>query len=205
MPSDKPIKRRCAALIKGWEAKYGHKVYCTQVAGHGTDHVGEGRCRYHGGCSTGPKKSLKYLETQVAKKYRKQIEIFEKLSEDERWDLESALAVAYICLGRAISERKFYHLVPKLVETIGRTIERLRHWKYGEKITIEIKAMKEVVEVVVLAFNDSNQYDDPEKRREIFASHIQEAITNFEGNPKSGNNGKNRNDGDNDRMIWRLE
>lgn len=27
--------------------------YCNAKAGSGTDHLGEGRCRYHGGCSTG--------------------------------------------------------------------------------------------------------------------------------------------------------
>lgn len=28
---------------------------CCMTAGQGTDHVGYGRCKYHGGCSTGPK------------------------------------------------------------------------------------------------------------------------------------------------------
>lgn len=28
--------------------------YCGNKAGQGTDHVGEGRCKYHGGASTGP-------------------------------------------------------------------------------------------------------------------------------------------------------
>lgn len=28
---------------------------CRQTAGHGTDHVGTGRCKFHGGASTGPK------------------------------------------------------------------------------------------------------------------------------------------------------
>lgn len=28
---------------------------CKLVAGYGTDHLGTGRCKWHGGCSTGPK------------------------------------------------------------------------------------------------------------------------------------------------------
>ena len=37
----------CGASSKG--------KFCRNPAGSGTDHVGHGRCKWHGGCSTGPK------------------------------------------------------------------------------------------------------------------------------------------------------
>lgn len=39
--------------------------YCEQRAGHGTDHVGEGRCKYHGGCSTGAPKGNQNAQTHA--------------------------------------------------------------------------------------------------------------------------------------------
>lgn len=38
----------CGAKVRGKNS------VCRQVAGMGTDHTGQGRCKYHGGCSTGP-------------------------------------------------------------------------------------------------------------------------------------------------------
>ncbi len=39
---------------------------CQQVAGWGTDHVGEGKCKLHGGKSTGPKDKTKLKENKNA-------------------------------------------------------------------------------------------------------------------------------------------
>jgi len=36
-----------------------HEGVCKRPAGWGTDHLGEGRCRLHAGCSTGPKNTDK--------------------------------------------------------------------------------------------------------------------------------------------------
>jgi len=47
--------------------------YCTRPAGWGTPHPGTGRCKLHGGCSTGPKSGeLRYSDvvpTQVLQRY----------------------------------------------------------------------------------------------------------------------------------------
>lgn len=48
-------------------------TYCKQPAGSGTDHPGEGRCKFHGGCSTGPKKAQfaasEFLNQSILKKF----------------------------------------------------------------------------------------------------------------------------------------
>ena len=45
-------KRPCGAHTKHNHDKNGGR--CQMPAGFGTDHVGEGRCKYHGGCNTPP-------------------------------------------------------------------------------------------------------------------------------------------------------
>jgi hypothetical protein len=42
-------KKTCGAVTKGSGAK------CKLPAGHGTPHLGSGRCKFHGGLSSGPK------------------------------------------------------------------------------------------------------------------------------------------------------
>lgn len=46
------IAKKYPGLLCG--AKKGDHL-CTLAAGHGTNHLGYGRCKFHGGCSTGPR------------------------------------------------------------------------------------------------------------------------------------------------------
>lgn len=55
--------------------------YCALVAGYGTDHKGEGKCKYHGGCAGAPKGN------QNAKKhgiYSQRSNYYEDLSAEEQ-------------------------------------------------------------------------------------------------------------------------
>lgn len=52
MGKQKKPHNKCGAKTR---ASGGHP--CGLPAGWGTDHPGEGRCKFHGGCSTGPKKA----------------------------------------------------------------------------------------------------------------------------------------------------
>lgn len=47
MPTEEPQDDKCGANVKNGTG------YCANPAGFKTDHVGEGRCYLHGGCSTG--------------------------------------------------------------------------------------------------------------------------------------------------------
>lgn len=49
MSNEEPVEGRCNATARDGG-------YCALVAGHGTDHVGEGRCKFHGGASSGAPK-----------------------------------------------------------------------------------------------------------------------------------------------------
>lgn len=73
MPSEKPQEGKCGALITKWEKKYGKKMYCTRPAGMGTTHKGTGKCKFHGGSSTGPH-GLKRAQKTILQLYKKEIE-----------------------------------------------------------------------------------------------------------------------------------
>ena len=58
--NDKADEKNFIHILKGQPvlacgAKKNNGKYCTSYAGRGTDHMGSGRCKNHGGSSTGPK------------------------------------------------------------------------------------------------------------------------------------------------------
>lgn len=56
--------------------------YCANVAGQGTDHLGEGKCKYHGGCSTGaPKGNQNAVKHGL---YAKRSNYYENLPAEEK-------------------------------------------------------------------------------------------------------------------------
>ena len=70
---------------------------CQLPAGFGTDHVGEGRCKFHGGCNTGPKDNTGNKNARKHGAYetiiRDQLddeeeEIFDEVSSDKNLDEE---------------------------------------------------------------------------------------------------------------------
>lgn len=60
---------------------------CKQKAGWGTNHVGEGRCKLHGGKSTGPKDKKKLKENKNAEKHG----LFSKYLPAETMDLVNSI------------------------------------------------------------------------------------------------------------------
>lgn len=86
MPKDeepKTEKSKCGAKAKS------SKGSCSLPAGWGTDHAGKGRCKYHGGCSTGPRDPAKMRGNKNALKTGERESIFlSTLDEEERQDYE---------------------------------------------------------------------------------------------------------------------
>ena len=70
---------------------------CRKPAGWGTDHPGEGRCKFHGGCNTGPKDNSGNKNAQKHGAYSKvirdnlddeELEIYDKVDSDKGLDKE---------------------------------------------------------------------------------------------------------------------
>lgn len=70
---------------------------CQLPAGFGTDHVGEGRCKFHGGCNTGPKDATGNKNARKHGAYEKvirnnlsdeELEIYDKVDSEKSLDKE---------------------------------------------------------------------------------------------------------------------
>ena len=140
MPSKKPEKGKCGAKIQKSIKKHGEQMYCSKPAGFGTDHNGRGRCKYHGGASTGPNgltrttKELKKLLTDEEK------EQYRQLPDSLKYDLDEELLTIRNVLKEyqnkkaeeLIKDSKSIAVLVKAVDVIRKTVETAHKLKYGE-------------------------------------------------------------------------
>lgn len=110
---------------------------CQQVAGWGTDHVGEGKCKLHGGKSTGPKDKTKLKENKNAEthgffsKYlpEETLSIIQEIQEKDPLDiLWENITIQYAAIIRA--QRIMY------VESKEEMIKELKKKKGYESETV---------------------------------------------------------------------
>jgi len=116
--------------------------------GKGTDHVGEGRCKFHGGSSSNieakNRKHGLYSKVQVAhplleekvNQLRKDHDVF-----DLREEILKLRAIIDI-----MAEREDYHSVAKVVVDTSKVIERLHNIEVGRKFVISIENVSFMLE-----------------------------------------------------------
>lgn len=127
---------------------------CTKAAGYGTKHKGRGRCKYHGGCSTGPKTAEGKLASRRAQMVSKlKSGKYSKLSKDvfQENELDMYKAIINYMLSNyevdeigadqiaiAIVYQKCY-LIPKLQSgeyvDLNPTSDNIRKWLAEYKLT----------------------------------------------------------------------
>ncbi len=104
-------KNICGAKTKGTGDP------CKNPAGWGTDHVGEGRCKLHGGCNTGPKDNTGNKNARKHGAYEQiardqldedELEIFDNVDTDK--DLDEELRILRFKLIRLLDppQREIY-------------------------------------------------------------------------------------------------
>ena len=67
-PMSRPVGEKCPATSKQTKGP------CGQAAGHGTDHVGFGLCKWHGGLSPGGKVQAERLEQAWRERLEREID-----------------------------------------------------------------------------------------------------------------------------------
>jgi hypothetical protein len=127
---------------------------CTKVPGYGTKHKGHGRCKFHGGCSTGPKTTEGKLASRKAQMMSKlKSGKYSKLSKDvfsgKELDLYKAIMQFMLThyevdeigadqIAIAIVYQKCY-LIPKLQLgediDLNPTSDNIRKWLAEYKLT----------------------------------------------------------------------
>jgi len=98
---------------------------CKLAAGYGTDHLGEGRCKYHGGCNTGPKPENMKKNKNSVKTGEYETLWYDTLDDNEKQKLEE--------MTTSILEQLDHEI--KLTNIrIGRMMGRIENLKEKEEI-----------------------------------------------------------------------
>lgn len=167
--SNKPANKICGAKTK----KDGSP--CKKPAGWGTDHVGIGKCKLHGGASP-VKHGLysKYTGHRLA-------EMVDKLSNDEELlDLRKTIALQQSLILSILEkldsgELEFNQSIAKtlnsLADKLGRNVERRQKVEEGEKYVLEVREVQNIVNQVVMIVKD--EIEDPKVVKKI-AGKLQE-------------------------------
>ena len=138
---------------------------CRRPAGWGTDHVGTGKCKLHGGASTGP--PIKTGRYSLRHRRKLQAKIGQFLDDPAPGDLTSELALMRALLqdylerfpdGQRLSLERIGDIYG-MVESIGRLVERI------SKILNATALTQAEVGFLVARFTDlmSTYIDDPNK------------------------------------------
>lgn len=144
---------------------------CRKPAGAGTDHVGIGKCKLHGGKSP-VKHGLysKYTNHRLA-------DMIDKLAQDESLlDLRQTIAAQQALIIDILNQLESGDLEydPRLAEVVAGIADKLgrnteRHFKIteGEKYILQIEEVQKVVEQVVLIVRE--EVKDPATAQRIGA------------------------------------
>ena len=126
-----------------------HERYCKKSAGWGTDHVGKGRCKLHGGCCTGPKSgNLRYSDFVPSAL----IEKYEEFSVEDDIDIKSLNdEIALIRAKIAIYESKnqsgrLDKKIVAMVELIRRLAETKQEVEEGKKSKMNVEIVITIVD-----------------------------------------------------------
>jgi len=174
MASLKSLPGKCSSLITKWRKKYGEKRYCTLPAGWGTEHPGVGRCKLHGGCCTGPKSSFAYISKQFLEEKEKELLAeYNALSEEEKLNLEPAIAIAYFMLVRCVGAGKQgLSQAPAYMGKLAQLVKTQHERKHGQQVKVKVEIINLVIHKIVQTFNEVNELNDPSERRQRFAERL---------------------------------
>ena len=119
----KPKRRSPSGRPKCGGKLHRREGFCTQPAGWGTDHPGEGRCKLHGGVSG--RRTHGLCSKIKSKSLRELIEYFkENPYEGVEDELCTARALLVDYLNRTKDEGRDINALSRLVERITRIVER---------------------------------------------------------------------------------
>ena len=111
-------------FCRSWNAKEFRQKYCRQLAGYGTDHPGEGRCRFHGGNSP--------VVHGLRRRYKAKSQSIAKIIEDLEADQKPYEILEEIQLARALLQKHLednddpnHELTLRYTTEIGRMVERV--------------------------------------------------------------------------------
>jgi len=184
MASKKPKEGKCGALIKDWKIKFGEKRYCSQTAGWGTDHPGTGKCKVHGGASTG-RNGIKRAKREIKKRFEQEIEEFKNLPDSKKFDLDPELLSGKSLLSHLMNceMRNYAELAPdfirditSLVDMNRKIIETQYKIKYADVSKFQVQVLFNLVDIIANEFKKVNKIVECKERDRAFKKVLTEAV-----------------------------
>lgn len=124
---------------------------CQKPAGWGTDHLGTGRCKYHGGCSTGPRNGPGIYRTKLTPDLQQVYDQFAADPNLKRLDDEVLLVKTLIvsAMDKGVGPSDLSELVDRLSRIIKRKVEieeGLKVYVHVDQINFVVNQVVQVVE-----------------------------------------------------------
>lgn len=183
MPSEKPLPGKCGGLVTNWEIKYGKKMYCTNMAGKGTDHKGQGKCRKHGGSSTGRHgltRTLKALNKLITEDEKK---AFSELPDTAKYDLDNELLTIKKLLNEfqkkdtneVLNDEKQIDSIIKIIENIRKIVETVLKIKFGDVKSYSNKQIAmNFASFMIYSYKIIREINEPAVRDRMFYQAVSE-------------------------------
>jgi hypothetical protein len=123
---------------------------CSNRAGKGTDHVGEGKCKYHGGSASNiTAKNFKHgLYSKIKTQHPQLRKKMEELADDKDvFDLrQEILKLRAIC--EIMADQEDLMAAAKLAVDVSKVIERLHTIEVGRRYVISIENVSVIIQSV---------------------------------------------------------
>ena len=120
---------------RAWNGKPSRMHYCKRRAGHGTDHLGQGRCKWHGGATV-----IKHgLRSRYFVRSEKMAERIKRMEEDPTLlDMRNELTILCALLDDALGRDKLDKAaVERLSVEASRMKERIRNTSAKNAFSVE--------------------------------------------------------------------
>jgi len=195
MPSVKPEDGKCGSPIPKSLQKYGKKMYCTKTAGYGTDHKSQGRCKFHGGLSTGRNGATRLIK-ELKKTYEPYLQEFKALPEIDKWDLDLELFANKFVVKKLLNDQieneevipddKVVRAIASVTEAVRKNIETQYKMRYEGMAKFQMSVIKMMVSIILkdLMSLEEDVYSDKEKRNrsimQILYSSFRRAVSEGE-------------------------
>lgn len=132
-------------------AKTRNGSYCKRPAGWGTYHVGEGKCKLHGGASP-IKHGLysKYTKHSLAQSIDSLLDDPDLLNLRQQVAFKQAIVLDRLNQQGSEMSQDDMRFLAELSEKVSRDIERLNKIEQGEKYVIQVAEVQAIVQQITL-------------------------------------------------------
>lgn len=136
----------CGAKKRNWDEDKPLSRVCRKQAGYGTDHSGEGRCKFHDSKST-----LKHGQNSMLRHRNIALRVEEYLESQDVMDIRNAVAAAWASLDEALGEDAEIDVeratqIASTMSRIGTLVKQHHDITEGQRLVIDVPQFMEWAE-----------------------------------------------------------